>query len=127
MKKTAKMGYVYEVANKNPKFGAKIKYYAINLEDETGKHEHWGLFTKSEIDKYFTRMKGPCDWLVNMLKPGRAMPLDKNGSGAYVIKLIINDPAVYHVTSRIISKGFLRANTNKEDIPYKSKIQDMLD
>ena len=127
MKKTAKMGYVYEVANKDPKFGANLKYYAINIEDETGKNEKWGLFTKCEFDKHFTRLNSPSDWLVNMLKTGRAMPMDKNGSGAYVIKLIAPNPAAYHVTSRIISKGFKRAATNPEDIPYKSKIQDMLD
>lgn len=127
MKKTAKMGYVYEVANKDPKFGAKLKYYAINIEDETGKNEKWGLFTGYEFNKYFTKLSSPSDWLVNTLKPGRAMPLDKNGSGAYIIKLTAPNPAAYHVTSRIISKGFNRAADNPEDIPYKSKIQDMLD
>ena len=102
---SVKMGTVIPVDNQDQKPTANSVYYALKVEDVTGKNEEWLLFTERELYEVLPEMTM---WEgFQSGKKGRLFPCK--------------------ISERQIRVARHRALTNPEDIPDQSWISDMLD
>lgn len=129
-----KMGTVIPVDNQDQKPTASSVYYALKVEDVTGKNEEWLLFTERELYEVLPEMTM---WEgFQSGKKGRLFPCYRQDRMPQYITMIErparNDVNVYvtvavKISERQIRVARHRALTNPEDIPEQSWIGDMLD
>lgn len=131
---SVKMGTVIPVDNQDQKPTASSVYYALKVEDVTGKNEEWLLFTERELYEVLPEMTM---WEgFQSGKKGRLFPCYRQDKMPQYITMIErparNDVNVYvtvavKISERQIRVARHRALTNQEDIPEQSWISDMLD
>ncbi len=132
-KTKVEMGNFIKVANQNPKPRESQTYYAIKLEDETGKKESWHLFTGIEVAKLsYARVAGS-----NSFKKGRLYYRHTIGRSTKMFAKIQLPPPpegtadesafVVVFTSTLLKRTGKRAKKNAEDIPEMSWLQDLRD
>ena len=131
---SVKMGTVIPVDNQDRKPTANSIYYALKVEDVTGRNEEWLLFTERELYEVLPEMTM---WEgFQSGKKGRLFPCYRQDRMPQYITMIErparNDVNVYvtvavKISERQIRVARHRALTNREDIPEQSWISDMLD
>ena len=131
---SVKMGTVIPVDNQDQKPTASSVYYALKVEDVTGKNEEWLLFTERELYEVLPEMTM---WeSFQSGKKGRLFPCYRQDRMPQYVTMIErparNDVNVYvtvavKISERQIRVARHRALTNQEDIPEQSWISDMLD
>ena len=127
-----KMGNLIPVDNTGRKFGEAHDYYAVKLEDYTGKKENWYLFTGAEISKMSkvdvldsTEMKLGRMYLRHKhLKSARSyvklnVPSNRKATGLITFVTLLSD--------NVLARGLDRAKRNPEDIPEMSWLEDLKD
>lgn len=123
-KQTVKNGIVISVENKNPVFGANDKYIAIWVEDVTGKDEFAIMLTEAE----FAALPKVYLWNSCDMTLGRLYPVVINNKDTYFVKLICDKTdKVVSITQNKVKAFSSRAEKNKEDIPKKGFLADLLD
>lgn len=128
------MGTVIPVDNQDQKPTASSVYYALKVEDVTGKNEEWLLFTERELYEVLPEMTM---WEgFQSGKKGRLFPCYRQDRMPQYVTMIErparNDVNVYvtvavKISERQIRVARHRALTNQEDIPEQSWISNMLD
>ena len=118
------MGKVLPVFNLGKRKLESEKYFAVKIEDESGKKEEWLLFTEKELERTTIDM----GYITEMWKPGRVHPHNIGGKKSYAVKLLVDNG----VKTVLIGQSYLdrareRAKKNPEDIPSQSAIADLLD
>lgn len=131
---SVKMGTVIPVDNQDQKPTANSVYYALKVEDVTGKNEEWLLFTERELYEVLPEMTM---WEgFQSGKKGRLFPCYRRDKMPQYVTMIErparNDVNVYvtvavKISERQIRVARHRALTNQEDIPEQSWISNMLD
>lgn len=131
---SVKMGTVIPVDNQDQKPTASSVYYALKVEDVTGKNEEWLLFTERELYEVLPEMTM---WEgFQSGKKGRLFPCYRQDRMPQYVTMIErparNDVNVYvtvavKISERQIRVARHRALTNQEDIPEQSWISNMLD
>lgn len=135
-KKRVRMGQFVKVANTKPKGKALDHYYAIKLEAENGRNEHWYMFSGKEIN---AMPVADVPGLMAQAKLGRMYWRHRYGNGwksfAYVLppapegegQVADDTPVCLVFSDTILKRTRKRAGTNKEDTPRMSWLQDLLD
>ena len=123
-----KMGRLVRVANLSPRFGQNELMYALNVEDQDGSNERWLLFTEHEIDG-LSEVSG-----ITLHKPGRLYYHHKiSGKGRSLLCMCKygGSPGLHRynvaLPDSLLKRATQRALENPEDIPEKSKLDNLLD
>ena len=119
------MGKIIKVANSEKKASENDEYFALHVEDESGKNESCILFTESELKEMET-INFP--FAAEQMKAGRIYPAVIAKKNTNLVKVI---DGVYEKIFRMSKSQLLeaeaRAARNTEDIPKKSFFTDLFD
>ena len=130
-----KMGNLIPVSNTERKTGELESYYAVKMEDQTGKDERWYLLTGNEISRLVVaEVYGSKDF-----KAGRLYYRNRIGGGkgwrSFVLLNFPSEkggkqtvqPMVVTMPDALLKRAFDRAKRNAEDIPEMSWLEDLKD
>lgn len=123
------MGRLLRVANLSPRFGQNEVMCALNVEDQDGSNERWLLFTELEAFR-LPKVTG-----IQLAKPGRLYHHHKiGGKGRSLLSVMRYDREEgrlvrYGValSDTLLRRAEKRAAENPEDIPEKTRLEDLLD
>ena len=134
MKKSAKMGHLYKVANTRKKSTANAWYYAVKLEDADTGEEFWAMFTECQWVSFTAFWAPKKYWLREALgKLGQFRKMPRNGKNGIIVTIDVShvkkdgQALIVQITESALLKARARAEKNPEDIPYQSKLADLLD
>lgn len=118
------MGFAIPVANKGRKPHEKSLYFALKVEDQTGKKEEWLLFTKKELERSVLDM----GLVTEAWKPGRVYPHVVGSRKSFAVKIVTDAGAkAYLIGASVLESARKRALKNPEDVPKQSILDDMMD
>lgn len=131
------IGYLLPMENMERTPSEKERYYALKIEDSSGKNEEWLLLTENEIlsRQIFSVEDLTKDWKLGRCFTTRIGRRTYSACRIRICETMSNEKITFPgkteltllFTRSMISSGRKRREKNPEDIPRQCKLRDLLD